>query len=185
MREAMCNGNVSGSEPSAGAPADLLTPRRQFLAMVSAGLSGLAGLLVGVPVIGFLVAPLRRQADDVWRAVGPAAEFPIGETVRASYLDPQPLPWAGFSAESAAYVRRLDAGTAIAFSMYCTHTGCPVQWVSSAKLFFCPCHGGAFHDDGSVAAGPPPRALDRHEVRVRNGVVEVRTRKMPLPPRGT
>jgi menaquinol-cytochrome c reductase iron-sulfur subunit len=69
--------------------------------------------------------------------------------------------------------------------MYCTHTGCPVQWVSSAKLFFCPCHGGAFHDDGSVAAGPPPRALDRHEVRVRNGVVEVRTRKMPLPPRGT
>jgi len=152
--------------------------------MVSAGLSGLAALLVGVPVVGFVVSPLRRRADDVWRVVGRVDEFPVGETVRATYLDPQPLPWAGFSAESAAYVRRIDAGSAIAFSMYCTHTGCPVQWVSSAKLFFCPCHGGAFHDDGRVAAGPPPRALDRHDARVRNGTVEVRTRKMPLPPRG-
>lgn len=180
----MCSAHASASGASKGSPADLLTARRKFLGMVSAGLSGLAALLVGLPVVGFVASPLRRRADDVWRAVGLVDEFPVGETVRATYLDPQPLPWAGFSAESAAYVRRIDAGTAIAFSMYCTHTGCPVQWVSSAKLFFCPCHGGAFHDDGRVAAGPPPRALDRHDARVRNGTVEVRTRKMPLPPRG-
>jgi menaquinol-cytochrome c reductase iron-sulfur subunit len=185
MPKVMCCAETSGPESSPGPPADLLTPRRRFLGLLSAGLSGVAALLVGVPALGFLAAPLRRRVEDVWRGVGPVGDFPVGETVRATYMDPQPLPWAGFSAESAAYVRRLDDTTAIAFSLYCTHTGCPVQWVSSAKLFFCPCHGGAFHDDGSVAAGPPPRALDRHDARVRNGTVEVRTRRMPLPPRGS
>jgi menaquinol-cytochrome c reductase iron-sulfur subunit len=180
----MCSGTASGPGSTKGSLADLLTPRRQFLAMVSTALSGVAGLLVGVPVVGFLFAPLARRPDDVWRPVGPVVDFPTGQTVRTTYMDPQPLPWAGFSARSAAYVRRLDASTAVAFSLYCTHTGCPVQWVPAAKLFLCPCHGGAFHDDGSVAAGPPPRALDRHEARVRNGMVEVRTRRMPLAPRG-
>jgi menaquinol-cytochrome c reductase iron-sulfur subunit len=159
-------------------------PRRRFLTALSLGLSSVAGLLVGIPVLGFLIAPARRPVPDVWRPVGPAGDFPVGETVRANVLDPAPLPWAGFSAESAAYVRRLDEHTAVAFSLYCTHTGCPIQWVSTARLFLCPCHGGAFHEDGRVAAGPPPRPLDRHEVRIRNGTVEVRTRRMPLPPPG-
>jgi Rieske Fe-S protein len=33
----------------------------------------------------------------------------------------------------------------------------------------CPCHGGAFYEDGSHAAGPPPRGLYTYEVKVENG----------------
>jgi menaquinol-cytochrome c reductase iron-sulfur subunit len=116
--------------------------------------SGVAGALIGIPFIGFLFAPvLRRPVHDVWRPVGPAGEFPVGRTVKVTYMDPEPLPWAGFRAESAVWLRRTDAETFVAFSMYCTHTGCPVAWVESTSLFFCPCHGGAFHQDGSVVGG--------------------------------
>ena len=162
-----------------------VTPeRRRFLIGLSAGLAGLTGLLLGIPFIGFLIAPVRRTAPDVWRPVGPAEGFAVGEVVKVSILDPEPLPWAGFIAENTVWLDHTEDGRFVALSMYCTHTGCPVQWVQSTSLFYCPCHGGAFHRDGSVAAGPPPRALDRHDTRVRNGQVEIRTRRIPLPPPG-
>lgn len=157
--------------------------RRRFLTKLSLGLSGLAGLIVGVPFIGFLIAPVRRRTADVWRPVGDVGDFGIGETIQVSYVDPEPLPWAGFIAESAAYVRRVDAETVVAFSVYCTHTGCPVQWVDHTGLFFCPCHGGVFNRDGTVAAGPPPRSLHQHQARIRDGQIEIWTRRLPLPPR--
>lgn len=172
-------------EPVDAEPAPHIPPeRRRFLFKLSLGLTGLAGMLIGLPVIGFLLAPARRAVPDVWRSIGPVGDFAIGKTVMATYIDPEPLPWAGFSADSAVWIRRIEDGTFVAFSMYCTHTGCPVAWTESTSLFFCPCHGGAFHQDGSVAAGPPPRALDRHQTRVLNGEVEVLTRRVPLPPRG-
>jgi menaquinol-cytochrome c reductase iron-sulfur subunit len=97
-----------------------------------------------------------------------------------AYVDPEPLPWAGFAARSTAWVRRDGPDAFVAFSPYCTHVGCPVTWAAGAELFMCPCHGGTFHRDGSVAAGPPPRPLDRLAVRVRDGQVEVYTRGLPV-----
>ncbi|MDP8911259.1 MAG: Rieske 2Fe-2S domain-containing protein, partial [Actinomycetota bacterium] len=35
--------------------------------------------------------------------------------------------------------------------------------------FGCPCHGGQYDVEGNRTAGPPVRALDRHEFSVRNG----------------
>jgi menaquinol-cytochrome c reductase iron-sulfur subunit len=162
-----------------------VTPeRRRFLIGLSAGMAGLAGLLIGIPFIGFLIAPVRRPVPDVWRPVGAVDDFRVGEMVKVTYLDPEPLPWAGFIAESTVWVDRTETSTFVALSMYCTHTGCPVEWAQRTGLFFCPCHGGAFNRDGSVAAGPPPSALPRHETRVRDGQLEIRTRRIPLPPRG-
>lgn len=155
--------------------------RRTFLARLSMTLGGVIAAIGGVPFIGLLVSPTRRDEPDVWRPMGPVEDFPPGATVKVSYRDPSPLPWAGFAAESAALVRREPDGSLVAFSIYCTHVGCPVRWVEGAQLFLCPCHGGAFHRDGTVAAGPPPRPLARHEVRQRNGLVELRTRRVPLP----
>ena len=39
----------------------------------------------------------------------------------------------------------------------------------------CPCHGGVYYEDGTVAAGPPPRPLSRYRVRVRRGHVQIET----------
>jgi menaquinol-cytochrome c reductase iron-sulfur subunit len=126
-------------------------------------------------MVGFVVAPLFRKRLEVWRAIGPVDKFKIGTTSAVEYEDASPLPWAGVTAKSAAWLRRVDAANFIAFSVNCTHLGCPVRWMEKAELFMCPCHGGVYYKDGQVAAGPPPLPLPRLQVRIRNGNVEIRT----------
>lgn len=151
------------------------TTRRRFLTWMSAGLAAMAAALAGIPLVGVFFSPVIRRQPRAWRTVGEVARFPVGDTVMVRYLDPDPLPWAGFAGRSAAWLRRDEGDRLTAFSMYCTHAGCPVSWSSGAQMFMCPCHGGAFHRDGSVAAGPPPRPLERLPVRVRDGQVEILT----------
>jgi menaquinol-cytochrome c reductase iron-sulfur subunit len=55
-----------------------------------------------------------------------------------------------------------------------------VQWVPDGQLFLCPCHGGVYYRNGEVAAGPPPKALFRYNVRVNNGQVEIQTHAIPI-----
>jgi Rieske Fe-S protein len=38
----------------------------------------------------------------------------------------------------------------------------------------CPCHGGAYYEDGSRAAGPPPRGLFEYEHKIENGELVVK-----------
>jgi menaquinol-cytochrome c reductase iron-sulfur subunit len=153
--------------------------RRRFLGRLGLALGGLIPLLAALPVVGFLFSPVRRREVEAWRPVGLLEEFPVGDTVMVRYIDPEPLPWAGFAGLSFAWLRRESEAELVAFSMYCTHTGCPVTWAPGAEMFMCPCHGGTFHRDGSVAAGPPPRPLERLPVRVRDGQVELRTLGAP------
>ncbi len=55
-----------------------------------------------------------------------------------------------------------------------------MRWLKHADLFMCPCHGGVYYNDGRVASGPPPKALNRYPVRVRDGVVEIQTSPVPI-----
>lgn len=154
--------------------------RRNFFRKVSVTLAGIAGAFVAIPVIGSILAPVFRNPKPVWRPVGNVESFKVGEFVKVSFEDDSPLPWAGVTAESAAWVRRYDKDNFKAFSVNCAHLGCPVRWVAAAKLFMCPCHGGVYYEDGSVAAGPPPRGLYTYPVRTNNGQVEVLTSPIPI-----
>jgi len=154
--------------------------RRKAIGWLSAGLAALAATLVGVPVIGFLFAPLLEKSPEVWRAVGPVDGFKIGETTEVIFKDPSPLPWAGQVGKRGAWLRRQDREQFVAFSINCAHLGCPVRWMAEAKLFMCPCHGGVYYADGKVAAGPPPRGLARYDVRLRGGQVEIHTGPIPI-----
>ena len=153
--------------------------RRRFLSRVTSTLGAIVGLIVMVPVVGFVVAPLWRKVPQLWRPVGNVSQFKVGETVSVIFQDASPLPWAGVTAKTAAWLRRTGENEFIAFSIHCTHLGCPVRWLATANLFVCPCHGGVYYHDGAVAAGPPPKPLTRYEVRVRNGQVEILTAPMP------
>jgi menaquinol-cytochrome c reductase iron-sulfur subunit len=154
--------------------------RRKFLARLSLAVGGIGALIVTVPVVGFIIAPFFERKQEVWRSVGKVESFKIGETTAVKYEDASPLPWAGVTARSAAWLRRVNADTFIAFSINCTHLGCPVRWLAEANLFMCPCHGGVYYQDGTVAAGPPPLPLPRYPVRVINGEVQIQTAPIPI-----
>jgi menaquinol-cytochrome c reductase iron-sulfur subunit len=154
--------------------------RRRFLSRVSLALSGLAGAVVAVPIVSYLLSPLINPAPRVWRDAGRLDEFKVGETREVAIDDPSSLPWAGQTALTAVWVRRLSADTFTAFAVNCTHLGCPVNWQAGAGLFLCPCHGGVYYAAGRVAGGPPPKPLPRYAVRVENGVVQVQTQPLPI-----
>lgn len=180
------DGAPTGAESAETAPdggvGDEPSPeRRRFLAGLALGIGAAAGGALIVPWTGLFVTPAATRDPAAWREVGRLEDFRIGETRKVTYLDPDPLPWAGYVGRSAAWVRRESADELAAFTSYCTHVGCPVRWEEGARLFMCPCHGGAFYPDGSVAAGPPPRPLDRYPIRIHDGMVEVQAVGVPRP----
>lgn len=161
-------------------PPSIATTRRRFLSRLSLGLAAAAAALAAVPVAGFLSSILFRKLPQAWRSVGRVETFEIGKTVPVTFENAEPLPWSGVAARTAAWLRRVSETEFIAFDLHCTHLGCPVTWLADAELFMCPCHGGVYTQDGAVVAGPPPHPLTRHEVRIRNGSVEIRTKGIPI-----
>jgi menaquinol-cytochrome c reductase iron-sulfur subunit len=159
---------------------ETVTPeRRRFLARVCVGAAA-ACAGIAVPTVGFVVSPLLRKSPVVWRTVGKVADFKLGETTNVSLIDASPLPWAGITAHTAAWLRRTGESEFVAFSVNCAHLGCPVRWMPGANLFMCPCHGGVYYEDGSVAAGPPPHGLWRYLARVAGEEVQVRADPIPI-----
>lgn len=154
--------------------------RRRVLTLLSVGAGAAAAALVGIPLLGFIVAPLFSKPQSAWRSVGRVEQFEEGQTVEVSFRDASPESWAGVTAKTAAWLRRNGKTEFIAFSVNCTHLGCPVRWVADADLFMCPCHGGVYYADGKVAGGPPPLPLRRYPLRIRNGEVEIRTSPIPI-----
>ena len=165
--------------------------RRQLLGKMSVGVGLVCGGAISVPGVGFVVAPIFREEPKQWRPVRmPDAkegdpslkvdDFKIGHTVNVVFIDASPLPWAGVTSRTAAWLRRVNERDFIAFSVNCAHLGCPVRWVEQARLFMCPCHGGVYYEDGRVAAGPPPHPLTRYPVRIEGGEVQILTQPIPL-----
>jgi menaquinol-cytochrome c reductase iron-sulfur subunit len=154
--------------------------RRRFLERLAIGLGTAGAAMLAVPSIGFILGPLFRKPPAVWRTVGKVEQFKVGATVAVSFVDSSPLPWAGVTAMTAAWLRRNDDLNYTAFAVNCSHLGCPVRWQGEANLFLCPCHGGVYYSDGSVAAGPPQRPLTRYLVRVHDGEVQIQTGPIPV-----
>lgn len=166
---------------SAGPRSDpSVTTRRRWLSRLSIGVGTIAAGVAGVPILGFILAPFIRPKAEHWRVVGRVSDFPLNGTKEVTFEDPSPLAWAGQVARTAAWLRRESETEFVAFSIDCTHLGCPVRWMAEADLFMCPCHGGVYYENGDVAGGPPPHPLPRYPVRVRGDQVEIHTTPLPI-----
>jgi menaquinol-cytochrome c reductase iron-sulfur subunit len=154
--------------------------RRNFLTRLSIGVMGIISALIGVPIIGSLFQPFFTQKPRTWRDLGTVEDFREGETILVKFKAANNHPWAGSTSNMAAWLRRGEGKKFKAFSLNCTHLGCPVRWVATSELFLCPCHGGVYYKDGSPAAGPPPDSLSRYPVRITKGHVEILTSPIPL-----
>ncbi|MBK0379687.1 QcrA and Rieske domain-containing protein [Mucilaginibacter segetis] len=154
--------------------------RRSFLVKLSVGLAAISAAIAGVPVLSAVFAPLIKKTPKLWRQVGLVDTFNVGDTKLVTFENADPENWAGVTAHSAAWLRRDAENKFTAFSANCTHLGCPVRWESDAELFMCPCHGGVYYKDGTVAAGPPPKALVQYAVRINKNQVEIQTAPIPI-----
>ena len=153
--------------------------RRRFLSNLSFGLGGLIAAMLGVPLVGYIFAPLINRQTQEWQVIGLVSDFAMGQTIEAKLSDPSSLAWAGLTSATAVWVRQFAAQQFDVWAVNCSHLGCPVNWIASAGLFECPCHGGIYYANGDVAAGPPPHALFKYQSRVENGLVQVLTAPLP------
>lgn len=156
--------------------------RRKWLMPVGIALNAVAGALIALPVVGYLLAPAsrkQRREDLDWVSLGDLTQFPVGETRLATYRNPFVRPWDGDTGDIACWVRRIAADKLQVFAINCAHLGCPVRWFPQSGLFMCPCHGGVYYEDGSRASGPPPRGLFEYSYKLEGGRLWIKAGQMP------
>jgi Rieske Fe-S protein len=142
--------------------------RRALLFKLSLLLNGAVGAALAVPILGYLLGPALKKSPgaDSWINLGPLGDFPEGETRLVNFRSPQTTPWDGQTGDIPCWVRRISGRQFQVFAINCAHLGCPVRWFAQSRLFLCPCHGGAYYEDGSRASGPPERGLFEYEHRI-------------------
>lgn len=168
-------------------------PRNKFLEGATLGLGAVIGGIVTLPAVGFALLPafVKQGAHGV--DLGPLDAFPEGKYVVATFMRD---PAKGEISRMTAFIRNnglLEGKPSFTcISNRCAHLGCPVQtggplFENQKKVektangdvtlipalpaagFICPCHGGAYDQEGNRTAGPPVRGLDRFEFLIRNG----------------
>lgn len=145
--------------------------RRDFLIVGSAGVAaavaapGLAraadakpgSAAKPYPVVD--VAPLASIAADT-----PVSfDYPDADSPAALVMLPAPAP-GGVGPDN----------RIVAYSILCTHKGCPVNYLPERKMFVCPCHWSSFDPAkrGQMIIGQGSQPLPQIALRVKNGVVQ-------------
>jgi menaquinol-cytochrome c reductase iron-sulfur subunit len=158
--------------------------RRAALTKIAFAFNALVGVVLAIPVIGYLLSPMvraRKNGYSSWFALGPAKNFPAGQTRLATYRNPISNAWDGQTADIACWVRIVDGNQFQVFAVNCAHLGCPVRWFPQSGLFMCPCHGGAYYEDGSRASGPPERGLFTYDHKIESGQLWIDAGSLPTP----
>ncbi len=156
--------------------------RRGMLLRVGLLLNGIAAALLVTPLVRYFGSPARKRAlhsDQAWVSLGPLTQFPEGETRLTAFTNPFRRPWDGKTADIPCWVRRIRGEQLQVFAINCAHLGCPVRWFPQSSLFLCPCHGGAYYEDGSRAAGPPPRGLFEYRYKIDGGALSILAGRLP------
>jgi Rieske Fe-S protein len=145
--------------------------RRSFLVRaVTAGFGVISAAMAAL--VGLVVVPRRVSSATRWRTAAPLTGLPADEPLTAVLGSRHEDGWYETRKETVVFIDRQGDGLR-ALSATCAHLGCRVRWDAPRKQFLCPCHGGVYDRDGRVVSGPPPRALDRINVRVNPQTSEI------------
>jgi Rieske Fe-S protein len=158
-----------------------LHSRRAFLFKLSVMLNAAVGAVLAVPLVGYLLGPALKKGSNTgsWIVLGGINDFPVGETRLSDFRSPVASFDDGDTAKVACWVRRISDRQFQVFAVNCAHLGCPVRWFAQSKLFLCPCHGGAYYEDGSRASGPPERGLFEYRYRLDGDSLVIHAGDMP------
>jgi len=155
--------------------------RRTFLFQLAVGLNAVVGAVLAVPLIEYLLGPAMKKDSQAgsWIAIGSTGDFKTGQTQLVDFESPVGGLGDGLTAKIPCWVRRVSEREFQVFAVNCAHLGCPVRWFAQSKLFLCPCHGGAYYEDGSKAAGPPERGLFEYRYKLDGNTLVIHAGDMP------
>ncbi len=141
--------------------------RRGFVSIVSSVLGSMMAAIVGLPVIGYFISPaFKKTKSDNWISLGQLENYPTGSPTMFNFTQTTINGWERSSKSYGVFVLR-SSGTAVeVLSDVCTHLSCRVNWNEETQEFACPCHAAFFDRNGKVKSGPPPRPLDRYEIKL-------------------
>jgi menaquinol-cytochrome c reductase iron-sulfur subunit len=148
--------------------------REGFLKVAILGIGGFIGLSLGIPAVGYIISPAQNENQtQVWIRVGSTSKVEIDTPTLFKIKTKQTTGWISTEEELSFYVLTEDGRNYVVMSNICTHLGCRVRWIAEKNQFFCPCHNGVFDKNGDVVSGPPPKPLNRFEVKVDNNEIFV------------
>lgn len=143
--------------------------RRNFLKVGLASITAFIAGAIGLPALGYIASPaIKVKAVQNWIRLGTASKIEIGQPTLFKFKITKQTGWIVDEQEISVYVLTDNGRDFVALSNICTHLGCRVRWITDQQGFFCPCHNARFDREGAVVDGPPPRALDRYEVKIEN-----------------
>lgn len=133
--------------------------------VISAGVAGL---------VAVVAAPARLTNPRTWRRAATPSDLPSDQPLTLVLTARDADGWYETKKQSVIFLDRDGSGYR-ALSSTCAHLGCRVKWDETRAQFLCPCHGGVYDREGNVVAGPPPRGLERFNVRLnpQTGELEV------------
>lgn len=146
--------------------------RRTLLVRALGAAQAVLGMVVALPGLRMLLAPLRRarRATGFIRVAPLPNETgkPIRVTVSADRWDgymhypPGPIGAVWLITEPAT-----DGSTGVrCLQTVCPHLGCGINYVADRGAFTCPCHTSDFDARGKRLFGPSPRDMDELECRI-------------------
>jgi Rieske Fe-S protein len=150
---------------------DYYIGRREFVAGVVGVMGAIMSALVGLPLIGYIVAPALQSGGSAgWIPLGTLSALQPGVPTPLTFSRLKQVGWKRTKVNRAAYaiLGEGDTPSLTVLSDVCTHLGCKVRWVPEQGVFACPCHDATFDRQGNVISGPPPRPLDHYEARLDN-----------------
>lgn len=149
--------------------------RRDFMKTAIWGMGGLIGIGYGITAVAYVIGPaLKKQGTETWVRLGSTSKVELGMPTLFTFTIETQTGWITNTQEMSVYILSTDGRTYIAMSNVCTHLGCRVRWIADQEEFFCPCHNGVFDISGNVLSGPPPRPLDRYDVKVENAQLYIK-----------
>ncbi len=146
--------------------------RRRFLQGGVAGLAVASGLAPAIKPGEAEAATKDASPNYPSVDIVPLASIPPGAEIAFDYPDEN----------SPAVLLRLDQPAEggigpdkdiVAFSMLCTHKGCPLNFLADQKSLVCPCHWSSFDPAkaGRLVIGQASQSLPQMQLEVRDGMV--------------
>jgi Rieske Fe-S protein len=141
--------------------------RRDFMGFATWAIGGLISAVMGIPAIAYIIGPsLQKIGVQDWIRLGSASKVELGTPTLFNVKIERQTGWIVNETELSIYVLTDNGRDFVAMSNICTHLGCRVRWIANQEQFFCPCHNASFDKSGEVFDGPPPKPLDKFDVKL-------------------